>query len=262
MKTLLLLLCTLALTACSSLSVDLPVSRFELPETNGLESKRLQVSLQAEPSHNYEMVPDASARPPSFARPVIDQETSVGAHGSYTVADRFDLSLKTSLGRSPWMFYGKYQILGDSLDAAAMGNVSLAVTGGVGYGHSSNSGDQRGTFGPGGYNWEGEMTTFVTDAALIAGYRTADRVLLYTSAFYSNYSFNGKVNQSRSDDGTSAGGEYTNAAAGYQRGANAGIAVNFGTSGIFKIEGVYSDLATSRKDNWILSYGASIGGRF
>lgn len=250
------------LNACSSLSVDLPVSRFELPETNGREAHRTQISAQLESSHKYEMTPDAGVRPPNFSRPTIDTEAAFGAHGSYGIADHFDLSLKTSLGRSPWMLFGKYQILGENLENATEGNVSLALTGGVGYAQSTNKGDQNGTFGAGGYNWEGQITTLATDAALIAGYRASDSVLFYASGFYSNYRMEAKINQSASDNGLSAGGEYRNAENAYQRGANLGLALSVGTRGLLKLEGIYSDLATGRPNNWILSYGASMGTRF
>lgn len=249
-------------TACASLHVDLTMNRFDLPETNGMTGSRAQLNVQAETVENYKVSSDASRRPPDIASPKVERSAAASVHGSVSLAEKLDFSVKTTIGRSPTMFALKYQILGSSLAESKKGDLSLAVSGAYGFGSSRNSGDQNGEFGPGGYGWNGQINSGVSDVALIAGTRLSETGLFYGSVFYTNYRLDSRISHAASDNGTSPAAEYSVGANGYQRGANLGFAIFPNTNTIFKIEGVYADVDLSPTRDWAWGYGASAGWRF
>ena len=252
----------LALPACVSMRMDLPASRLVTSETNGHDDHRFRMQAEAEAIHNYEFTPDASARPPTFTQPMAEKYGAAGLSASYGVAEPVDISLKTLAGPAPWVLTAKYQFVGPSHAKAQVGDFSVSGTFGFGYGLSSREGDQNGLFGPGGYNWKSTVTTTLTDYAVIAGFRTADTVLLYTGAFYTNYDLQGKIDQSASSNGLSPAATYTELVKGYQRGISFGIQFDVGTSGLVMLEGVYSDVQLSNTSDWLLSGSAAFGARF
>jgi hypothetical protein len=245
---------------CASLHADLPISRFESPETNGVEHRfGFQNSLGS--AHNDTISPDASHRPPDFSQPRIDEDVVLGLAASFGLVENLDVSVRGSLGPTPTMFVAKYQLLGPAARSAVEGDVSVAVTAAIGGGRSNRSGDQSGLFGPGGHNWTGTVEEQTTDVALIVGQRLAKHFLLYGGGFYSNYTINSSVDQNPSDDGSSPGASYSQTVTGYQRGGNVGLEF-MGGGWTALVEGVYSDVHVSNMGHSLLRVGVAGGFNF
>jgi hypothetical protein len=258
----LIILVTLALVgpACTSLHAELPASRFESPEVNGT-GRRFNLSTNISAAHDDVVTPDASARPPDFNQPQLKDDTLLGLAGSFGLVNRLDIGVRSTFGPSPTMFVVKYQILGPTRSEAKKDDVSLAITASAGGGKSTKAGDQSGTFGPGGHNWNGTTEVLTTDVALILGQRLSDRLLVYGGGFYSNYKINSTIDQDPSSDGSSPAASYSQTHGGYQMGANVGLEFNFGI-GYLMGEVVYSDVRASNLGHSLLRAGGAIGLNF
>lgn len=245
---------------CSSLHAELPNSRFESPESTG---RHFAFNVNMTNTTNDTITPDASARPPDFSKPTLDDDSLIGLAAALGVADNLDIGLKTELGPSPTMLQLKFQIFGKPSREAKAGDVSLAVTGAYGGGKNTKAGDQSGTFGPGGHNWSGSVEEETTDVALIVGRRLSDNVLLYGGAFYTNFKINSSIDQKASDDGTSPAASYSSSVTAYQTGADLGFQLYFGNSPAFAtIEGTYADVHAPGLEHSLLRASAAIGTSF
>lgn len=250
----------LGAAGCTTLHAELPANRFESPEVNGTNHRfGIQGSIGA--AHNYQIVPDASARPPDFSAPSIDDDGLVGLGASFGLVDALDIAVKGTFGPSPTLFQVKYQLFGATHREAQEGDVSLAITGAVGGGRNTKAGDQSGVFGPGGHNWNGSVEEKTTDVAIIAGERIAKHFLMYGGLFYSNYTINSTLDQQESDDHTSPAMSYSSTTTGYQKGINGGIEFQ-GGPGIVQVEVVYSDSHAANLAHSLLQVGVSGGLNF
>jgi len=256
-KLLIVSLSSVFLSACTSLTMQLPTSRLDSPEALGTGSRRFEMGLGSSSHKNVIFTDDASKRPPDLSSPRIELNDPLSGSLGLGVFERFDVGVRTSVGPSPWRLIGKFQLLGDSRENAKQGNFSLAISGGVGFGNSSWRGDQNGKFGPSGHNWDASVQLFMTEAALIAGYRLTDSLLIYTGGFYANYSINGRIKHEKSDDGLSPEAEYKFDYGGYQTGANGGIRIELGSRAFFTVEGVYSKTNVS---TMLMHEGVTVGG--
>lgn len=244
--------------------MQLPSSRLDSPEVLGAGTNRFQFSIGSSAHKNATFTEDASYRPPDLSEPKFEVNNPLSGSFGWGIFENFELGLRTSVGPSPWRLIGKFQLLGDSREKAKQGNFSLAITGGIGYTVATNSGDQKGLLGPGGYKWNANVKTWTTEAALIAGYRVTDGVLLYSGGFYASYDINGRINHEKSDDGLSPEAEYEFKYGGYQSGANAGVRFEFGSRPTYlTLESVYSKatLAAGFEHEGV-TFGAELGVAF
>ena len=252
------------LTACTTVSLQFPSSRFDSPETLGSGANRFLFGLGVASTQNVIFTDDASIRPPDLSRPRIETNNPLVGRFGWGLFEKFDLGLKTSVGPAPVRLTGKLQLLGDPQGRARSGNFSLALSGGVGYASPKWSGDHNGLLGPAGYRWNANVQALLSEAALIAGYRLFDPLLLYAGAFYEDYRVNGRIKHEKSDNGLSPEAEYEFTYDGYQTGVNAGVRIGFGAHPTYLIlEGVYSKTALSHglamKDT---GFGAELGCAF
>ena len=229
-----LILIALIGAGCNSLTVHLPVSRFETPEAAGVSWKK-HLSVGGGGTHDVVVVQDASLRPPTIGTPSISQGGSIPLKFSLGLWERFEIGLRYGITNSPFMASGKFQILGDPMTKSKGGNFSLAVTAAAGAVSSSNNGNQLGTFGPGGYPWNATANTQVQDYAVIAGIRLNDYVLIYGGPFISKYNMTGSVHDNQSDNGTSAAADYSINGSGQNTGGNLAIQLNTSEKGVFSI---------------------------
>lgn len=245
------------LSGCTSLTMQLPTSRLDSPEVLGAGSRRFEMGLGSSSHKNVIFTDDASKRPPDLSKPRIELNEPLSGHLGLGVFENFEVGVRTSVGPSPWRFIGKLQLLGDSREKAKSGNFSLALTGGIGFAVSNLRGDQNGRFGPGGHNWAASVRLFMTEAALIAGYRLTDELLVYAGGFHAHHTINGRIEHQESDDGLSPQAEYKFEYGGYQTGANGGIRLELGSRAFMTVEGVYSKTKLS---STLEHEGVTVGG--
>lgn len=248
----------LALQGCGTLHQHLEASRFDTPETNGVQ-RRFKFHADAAQSHDYTAVPNTAARPPDLTHPSSSDETQVGLDLSAGVIENLDIGLKAN---GPQMLTVKLQLLGPSQTEAKEGDVSVAILGGIGTG-SETSESSSISLGSQSYSWGGSLKTKALDVAVIAGTRLSSRVLLYGGAFYTNYRFDIQVDQGQSFDGTQGPSSASAQTSGFQRGANVGLQVFFGASPVYMIaEGVYSHLTSLSLDHELWRIGYAFGASF
>jgi hypothetical protein len=188
---------TLAAFACFGLlaegcaiTMNMPASRFESPETRG---KLLKVQLDGglQGSHTVVVVNDITANPVQVNSPGFDRSNASfrGAFGLGIFRD-LDLSLKLAWN-SPTLFQVKYQILGKPELETQVGNIALAVTAAIGT--LQGTGSAAGVLNNLAAKYDLTATTY--DLALIAGYRFHETFMVYGGPFVTSTSFSGHVDQ-------------------------------------------------------------------
>jgi hypothetical protein len=172
-----------ALGGCT-IQVNVPVNRFESPETVG-KAGRVELDAAVGGSNDAVLTEDASTDAPSPAHPTGDHSAFFRFGAGVGLRDDLDLEL-----RNFSELVVKYQILGQPRLTSRMGNVSLAVTLGAGGGYDSSNGT-----GLNQTQFQYDLTTVSLDAALIAGYRITDWWLLYAGPFFRYVPYTGHYAQ-------------------------------------------------------------------
>lgn len=193
---------------CAELTVKTPLPQVESPEVTGSTGSFGFHAGWVE-THEVEVTSNAGARPPDLTNPRATVEGDFLAGLDVGLGSRFQLGATayvTSLG-----FIGKaqYQLLGEPLQAAKQGSFSMSVFGRGGYSRGKNSGDQEESFGPGGYNWKGEVKNTLYGYGASVGYRITDQFLLFAGYAADHYSLEAEIIQEAHSSGTSPGGVYT-----------------------------------------------------
>lgn len=222
--TLLVLTVFAFITSGCSVTAGIPAMRMDSPEAVGrgriskdeTESKQddrgIRLALGFQGSSELTLVKDYTAKPPQVNQPVSSKDPILGTTSEgrislfgmdnlkptadFSLIERLDISFRPHWDH-PWMFGGKFQILGDSEKRAKKGNFSLAVTGSVGYASDN-------------YEYKGEdplqpltnRTTakadfyyYAYDAALILGYRPIRDLLIYGGPYFQNLNITGEITQ-------------------------------------------------------------------
>lgn len=174
------------LAAGCGINTHLPASRLETPETYG-KALAFGVDLGIQGSNSLGLTSDYTLSPvdtemPSYSRSHGDVKLGVGVG----VAERFDLAVKTAWD-SPFQLQGKYQLLGEPRRTAKEGNSSLAVTAAIGNHTQGGSSDDSFSGGDDSY----EMTAYMADGSVIAGYRFTDTGLVFGGPFLQQYWISG-----------------------------------------------------------------------
>lgn len=172
------------LAAGCGINTHLPASRLETPETYGRQLA-FQVDLGIQGSNSLGLTSDYTLSPVDTESPSYSRSTDLKFGVGVGVAERFDLAIKTAWD-SPMQLQGKYQLLGEPRGTARTGNSSLAVTAAIGnHSQGGNSGDFDGT------DDSYDMTAYMADASVIAGYRFTDTGLVFGGPFFQKYWISG-----------------------------------------------------------------------
>jgi|GEM_PF-4938765 len=208
MRKLPLLMAVVLLSGCA-ITVNMPVNRFETPETQGDQKFFVEGGTQG--SNKVIIVNDITLAALDVESPSFER-SNVGAifGGGFGILPRLDLGIRL-LGNAPAQFKAKYQIMGNGRASAAPEQFSLAVSAAVG---SSSSSQSRSATS---ISARSSTDFFTLDGSLIGGYRFNESTLVYSSVFYTNTSVDGSITQTPSNNITTFQG------AAIQRGANLGV---------------------------------------
>ncbi|MGZ3688303.1 MAG: hypothetical protein ACXVBW_08385 [Bdellovibrionota bacterium] len=240
---------------CSSISMSMPVNRFESPEALGKVGERGKGSIDLMSvggSDQIILTPDVSQIPLNPGAPTFGKEfvlPSIGA--GFAAADRMDLRL-VIIWDSPPILRAKYQFIGDTRQSAKAGNLSLAATLGAGYIPQTVTSTQ--VLNPGtaityNLNW------VASDTSIIFGWRGLDILLLYIDAFGSYYWFGGGQTTTTANSNVSS----TIAGRAFHTGGNAGFAVDIGTRMVLRLETGYGFAFSGPNAGSNLTVGGQFG---
>lgn len=235
------------LSGCAtSVNVNLPSTRFDSPEVLGTGGD-FELGAVIYGANKIQLVSDAASRPPVQGELSYGQSLAASANGYLGLAERLDMRFSLGLAGDdglsmvPPTVGIKLQVLGDPAASAKKGNLSLSLSAGAGVGTSTQSGDQMVLFGPGGFPWESEATTYFYELGAILGTRVSDTVLMYGASYFSYHDIRVKVHQSRSDDGSSLGGDYEYTFDGKMLSGHFGFIFSTGKVYSFGVETAYID---------------------
>ncbi len=211
----------IGLGACSAVTVRMPNPRVEAPELRG--ERGIKIEIDSPGAHTYRLTEDGSNRPPDVDHPTT--ETSQTVNSGFFYSPDAPIEFGGEIDPLAWGLAGvvRWQPLGKGTRGAEEGNIPLMVYARGGTTRGSVSGDQKGTFGPGGYNWNGSISGAYLHTGISTGYRMNPHALFYAGGALGQYWLKGEVNQ----DATS-----TDAAASYVR-SDRGHAETFGIGFLF-----------------------------
>lgn len=178
-KNIVLLIVALLMTGCSHLVVNFPTPVVETPELSGKEKTAFGVALGMQSSVEHEASADASARPPNLSNP--DASGGLWTHaGVYSdLFRRLRFSGNLDPFNSGYFFGTQVQILGEGRKTAQAGNFALSIFAHAGTSSKGRSGDQAGTFGPGGNPWTAKSRADWHSFGFSLGYRVANSIMFY-----------------------------------------------------------------------------------
>ncbi len=205
------------LVGCSSLQIVVPLPHVEVPEVQGPPHNMMYMETQG--GIAFEATSDASARPPNLASARtkdLGNTPAIGLGFSFEKLSRLQLSFGGAmLGSSlTSLFTGlqaklQYQIFGEPTQKAKDSNFSMSIFASGSAPSESKSGDQKGTFGPGGYPWKATISTSAISYGLSTGYRWTPQTLLYFGVATSSPTVKVSIDQSPSTDNSDLGGNYS-----------------------------------------------------
>ncbi len=194
-------------TGCASLVANVPGAQVQSSETAGGESD-FGYKVGNFNIAQYKFTSDASARPPNLSIPDLTlNNLVVQGDGLYSFNPRFDASLFLSSAGNG--IGAKYQLLGPAAGESKTGDYSLAVFGRTGFSEIRKSGNQNGSFGPGGFSWQATARTQFTEGGLSFGKKTDDETLVFLGLSTSKILINGDIKQDPTADGVNLGGKYS-----------------------------------------------------
>lgn len=210
---LLVVIGSVATVGCgTSVRVRHPAPTLKEPQVAG-KSGRLHGGLSISQGQWLTAISNASARPPVLTQSLDSTYISSQALTNFGIGREFELGFEFGVAPypiSPLILNLRWQALGPSLsDEIKKGDMSLGFSIGFGSNSSSVSGDQRETWGPGGYPWRGDAVLSVTETSATFGYHFDERTLLYTGISGNKMTLSGKVTHERSTTGDSPAAEYT-----------------------------------------------------
>lgn len=233
---------------CTDLTLRIPTSRMESPESNG-KLWRVGLGGGIASDHDVILVTDASARPPVTNQTTIQTNVQSLFFANIGLAQFIDLELRPTLPGT--QLIAKFQFLGDSARESQAGNFSIAATVAVGAGNVSNSGNQDVLFGPGNAGWNATASYTAFDFGLVFGYRISDYVLLYGGPYLTRYNAKASIHQDAVTNPSYPAGDYTITGNGTQSGANFASQFTFSKEKHWSItaELVYSNIKWTNASN-------------
>lgn len=209
-------------TGCSTLQIVVPLANVKSPEVIRKTQKQINFSyIQAKKIVSTD---DASQRPPVFVNTVEGSLGLYNADFNYGLFDRVAVGalISSDIG---FAFQTEYQFLAPQGEVGNGWASSVYFTGG--FSSTSRSGDQKGTFGPGGYPWKGSMTMTSQNYGLSVGYRPNENWMTYLGYATNTFSTNTKIEQSVDTTGTDLGGTYTQNNTGRSKSLGLGFQFDF-----------------------------------
>jgi len=210
----------LVLSSCSNLSTKLTTATISPSEITADGTSRLDV--MSSPSQNYTSTSDASARPPTFTASSYSERILTG-----TFVHTFWNRVQFGLGlNSDFAILGtiQFQLLGEPNKEGF--NSTLGVS--SDFSSFSKSGNQKGTFGPGGYPWKASISQNTTSAQFAMGYRLNPNVLPFIGYSQNSHSIKSKIDQSVSTDNSDQGGSYEKSESASSKAAGLGLKLTSG----------------------------------
>jgi hypothetical protein len=197
-----------ALSGCSTLDVNVPLASIKSPEV--IAKGQHQITASAEASKHYIATNDASQRPPVFD---LTNESAGVLNTDYSISFVDGLLVGAGMN-SDFGFHiqGQYQFL-NLIGEDHTGWLS-SVYANIYYDETNRSGNQKGLFGPGGYDWGGRTILQGAHAGTSLGYRFNQQVMGYIGYAHNLFSLDTRITQNKSDDNLDAGGNYNAAAKG------------------------------------------------
>lgn len=231
------------LSGCADLSVRVANPLVESPEIGA--SAPLEFGAGVEDATYYAMTSDGSVRPPRTNAPRVDKSARDFAKLGLALAPWLELGVRTSTAS---LFSSGLQGLGGTARVQWIGagrdeGWKAAVFGGYVGSSGKAQGDQNGTFGPGGYKWEGSAFARTVTAGASAGYRfPKPQLLLFVGWSYADQRVWGQLVQQASDNGQDAGGTYDFApVSGRAQTTALGLRVGHQVQGMLEVRSVTRD---------------------
>jgi hypothetical protein len=187
----------LSLGCVTSAPITVPLPEIDTPELSG-SSGKASFGARTTSAYRLSLFGDAARRPPNLDPGSLNHDSAgnakapndlaTGIFGGINFAKRFLVTggISNSIARifsnSGGGAFAKlqYQVLGDVYADSQPGNVSVLISLGGGYNKSEESGDQKDTFGAGGYPWKTESTATTILTGLSVGIRVSPNVLIFT----------------------------------------------------------------------------------
>ncbi len=208
---------------CSSLEVKIPLASIKSPEV--LAAGKKQINFSANSTKTLTTTNDASKRPPKFVSEisnstVFNNDFNYGKSDSYMIGG----GVSSDLGL---YFQVQYQFQNSIQDDIGWCSSVFAH---AQYDSTDYSGDQKGTFGPGGYDWKAQLTESQAQIGLSTGYRLNKNIMIYTGLAVNKFSTQTKIEQKVSNDGSDLGGNYYKSSSGQSQ--SLGLGLQFGNDKI------------------------------
>ncbi len=177
----------LVLSACSTVSVQVPATRFVTPESQGERSFKGRVRGGLNGGSEIELIQDKYSATPD-SDPVINIET--GAHTGLDMNIIPGLDVYGIINYNSYLSVGlKYQILGNSVKLGKRGDFSLAVGGGgLGGGGLTNSESTSS-----GVTVKDDSSFSGYEYFLLLGFRPHDRWLFYAGPWMTEWELETKL---------------------------------------------------------------------
>ncbi|MGZ3693675.1 MAG: hypothetical protein ACXWQO_05715 [Bdellovibrionota bacterium] len=232
-----------ALLLCScSVMVKTPLTRFDSPETRGKQGG-VDGYLAYQGRNEVELTSNTLVSAPNLDRPSVQPPGHrLMANGSVGLAEKFEISLTLPAAR----LGVKYQILGDSHDAATKGNIPLAVTSSISS-VSEEEADISSTF---------KLKELVYDLALVSGYRINEMWLIYGGPFILWDDIKTNYRPSASAPSVDSSGKLTS------YGANLGVEASLNQQGFVRAEFAGAKTTLGKVKSGRGTYGLALGMHF
>lgn len=215
----------LLLNACNSIQVSLPTARVYNPEIP--KQSAIQLELNNNAGGNYTLAESPEKRPPEY-KPEVNLSSVTSGLLEFGTQDWLSLGVGISV---PWNLFGKIQaqILGPNRFSETEGP-SLSIFADAGIATDTESGDQKDTFGPGGFNWKGTGSIMGLGTGVSLGYRFNPNFMMYLGYAYQTILTSVTIEQDPADDNSDPGGKYKDKATG--RSMNAALGLDFSTRSV------------------------------
>lgn len=236
-----------------------PLARMDSPESQGLDRK-FRLTTGVSQMHELQVVDNAGDRPVSTDSAYLSTVKSAMALGAYGLSENFDVGFRFTLGKAPVMVSAKMQLLGQPASIAEAGNLSLALTAGIGYWDEKKNGTQNQFGGRADYPWDLSLTSRNYDLGAIVGYRPFDRILVFGGPFYTYYDVN--IVLAHAQSSASAKHDYVFEYDGHQLGMNVGASAEMTDAIDLMCEALISQIQIKDLKNTALSGSAAISFRF
>lgn len=219
LKQLVTVIAMLVTASCAELEVVSPNARIEPPETRG--ARGWTMGGEIVPAHVYQATTNGGARPPNLTEPKTRGHADFVPNVGYSFLPFLDTTIEANVLGSGLGALVKWQMSGNGSTEPEEGSFASAIFGRLGFTHGSKSGDQKETFGDGGYNWKGSINGTYAQFGASAGYRAIKWLLVYGGVAVGRLTANTKISQDATT--TDAGGSYEAKDKGVERTAGAGV---------------------------------------